>query len=56
MGCENFVQLQLDRVIGIGGTHNNAIHVNALTGLVSYAAGYLLIVFDPKTNTQVRAF
>ncbi len=58
MGCDLvavLLQLQLDRVIGLTSTQHHALAVHPVNGYAVYAAGYLCIVYDPKTNTQVRA-
>lgn len=53
-GVRLCVQLQLGRVVGLTARRHHALATHDSSGYVVYPAGCLCIVYDPKTNTQVR--
>eukprot|EP01138_Halocafeteria_seosinensis_P016161 gb/GECG01016491.1/.p1 GENE.gb/GECG01016491.1/~~gb/GECG01016491.1/.p1 ORF type:complete len:1438 (+),score=178.07 gb/GECG01016491.1/:1-4314(+) len=49
-------KMQLERVIGLTASHNNAVATNPATGDVAIPAGCILIIYQPRKNRQKYFF
>ncbi|EFJ35066.1 hypothetical protein SELMODRAFT_404876 [Selaginella moellendorffii] len=47
-------RIELERVIGLTVTNASGLATNAATGEVAYIAGCVVVIYNPKTNTQSR--
>jgi WD40 repeat protein len=53
--CGFSVQVQLERIIGLSASHNNALSISPTTGDVAYPAGCMVCLYNAKRNKQVRS-
>jgi len=49
-----FLQLELERVIGLTSTLASALSCNPTTGEIAYLAGAVVVIYNVKTNCQTR--
>ena len=46
--------MELDRIIGNTILSNSGLAINSHTGDVAYAAGCVIVIYNPKLNKQVK--